>query len=246
LSLTTYLRLANVFNALRSRYSLTGNSVSVNNFWNKFKKGSKNLRKILDGNTSVEATFNQFLEVNNLAGADSLNFEQVLGLWNYHGFSNNFREFIFKFFHNRLQTNTRMSHYVDKSRWCTFCAIVGKNFGPFAEESFTHLFSDCPTVKKIQEDFEGEFLELAPDPLNIRWFGVGSENLLFKAMFLSIQYQIWQAKIQNRIPDFNFCIGEAIYLMDYACKHSKKFSNLLNSLNCPLSRLWTRLTQPRW
>ena len=60
-------------------------------------------------------------------------------LWGIHWLKNRVREFLFKFFNNKLGLNTRVSHFVeDFDRSCDLCK-ASKTL-PACEESFTHLF----------------------------------------------------------------------------------------------------------
>ncbi len=74
----------------------------------------------------------------------SLPSKEILGtrvsLWN-----------LFKFLNNILGLNTRISHFVPgQSRDCTFCLGT---FGPISEETFIHLFYECPTTTDWHEKF---------------------------------------------------------------------------------------------
>jgi plasmid maintenance system antidote protein VapI len=103
----------------------TKNSQDVIKFLQGFKKGSKQIRKIFLGNTTLtESVAISFSEVVGLPVNDYKNFGTQIKLWDMSCLTNNFREFLFKFFHNRLGLNTRVSHFTEKTRWCTFCNLV--------------------------------------------------------------------------------------------------------------------------
>jgi hypothetical protein len=173
-------------------------------------------------------------------------FSSSLSFWGLSCLLNTLREFIFKFFHNRLGLNTRVSHFVETSRWCTICNVVGKSLGPFDDETFYHLFFVCPTTVKIHEDIEKVFLELDLDPTNLRWLGLKDDNVFLRIFFLTIQYFKWESKLAKRIPKTDYIIGESIYFLDNAIKLNKNLRQGFNLLNCPLSRLWYRLSRTRW
>jgi hypothetical protein len=216
-------------------------------FLNGFRKGSRQLRKIVEkpGKNCIPQLKEAFIAVLGTPITELDSFKTSLGCWSANFVSNCFGEFIFKFYHNRLGLNTRVSHFTDKSRWCTFCSIVGKDMGPFADESFRHFFLDCPSTQKIHQDINRTFFpNLTLD--TGYWLGVKGNNLFLNLFLLAIQFQIWQAKLNSKIPNSNFCSGEAIYLLGDAIRLNSKLLEQLNLLDCPLSRLWVQLTRPRW
>jgi hypothetical protein len=243
-----YFRIGTTLWYLKNRFDLSKKSVRLEQFFGGFKKGSKQCRKILNKaqNEHVPKLSAAFAQTCSLTINDDTPFSSSLGLWQLHSIPNDFREFIFKFFHNRLPTNTRVSNFSDNSRWCTFCSIVGRGLGPFDDETFPHLFINCPTVANIHRKIELDLLEVNPDQSGLRWVGLGDENIFLRLFILAVQYLVWCSKKKNCLPDANFCIGEAVYLLDQPCKFNKKIRNALNNTRSPVSRLWPRLTQPRW
>ena len=82
--------------------------------------------------------------------------ETVLGLWNTGGLNNRIRTFIFKFYNNLLGLNTRLSHFVaNQTRGCTFCEGT---VTPAPDETFIHLFLECPTTFDWQNQFLRKYL----------------------------------------------------------------------------------------
>jgi hypothetical protein len=246
----TYFRLLNLFWHILRRFPLGKKSTSMAEFFAGFKKGSKQCRKVLQkiDNSGFDTVMESFLNINNLNSIEKQIFSSSLGLWNLHCIPNGLREFIFKFYHNRLPLNHRISNYTDVSRWCTFCNIIGYGMGPFDNETFSHFFVSCPSVLAVHRRVDEDLLALDPDPGQgqARWTGLGNDNLFVRLFFLTVQYKIWECRLKKVVPNANYCIGEAIYTLDHACKVNKKLNDSLNSLLCPLSRLWTRLTRPRW
>jgi hypothetical protein len=221
--------------------------ISLKTFFLSFKKGSKKLRGILSGNSvgTLQEIKNSFCAVSNIEPVLIDGFEKSLEHWNRNSVYNRQREFIFKFYHNRLGLNSRVSHFIEVSKWCTFCSIVGRNLGPFSDETFTHLFFECPVVEKIHNDISTTLI--SDTPLNKQsWLGLNSGNSFLSLFLLLIQFYIWEAKLSQRLPDKNYCLGETIYTLSDAMKSDKQLRKSFENLNCPLSRLWARLTQPRW
>jgi hypothetical protein len=248
LSPATYLRLISVFWHIGNRIDLKNKCTPIDNFLTSFKKGSKKCRAILDKTeiSKIPDLSTSFANACNLQPVCTVTFGSSIGMWNLNCIPNDLREFIFKFFYNLLPINTRVSHFSESSRWCTFCNLIGQGMGPFSDENMCHLFLLCPTVSAIHSKIENDLFELDPDPRSKRWFGVGDENFFLRLFILTIQFKIWENKIKKSIPSVNNCVGEAIYILSYACSKNKYLKNSLNSLNCPLSRLWTRLANPRW
>ena len=61
------------------------------------------------------------------------------------------KDFLFKFIHNKLPTNTRLLHMTDEQidRACTFCSATKQL--PAPEEKFEHLFWHCPSTQYFSE-----------------------------------------------------------------------------------------------
>jgi hypothetical protein len=250
LSFTTYIRLYGVLSsAIKKFCKLDEKSQSINNFLNRFRKGSKPIRNVLSvksGINVLNSVANAFSTVTSIANLSEKMLSENLELWNVSHFPNSFCDFIFKFYHNRLGLNTRISHFTDNNRWCTFCAIVGRNLGPFPDETFTHIFFECPTVAKIHDDIKSSLL---PDTVNADkpfWLGLNHDNIFVRCFILAVQYQIWSCKLSMRLPESNYCAGEAVYSICHALKANKKLKQALTNIDCPLSRLWDRLCAPRW
>ena len=116
-----YFRLRGTLLYFRSKTKDSGTDpgVSIPEFFGSFKKGSKSCRRILSKahvikngiiprNLTIVTTFF------NLISLEIPNDETIscfLPLWTLPFLSNRFREFIFKFFNNKLGLNTRTSHF---------------------------------------------------------------------------------------------------------------------------------------
>jgi hypothetical protein len=93
------------------------------------------------------------LPFKNLVGIlaiEEKNLKAMLGSWNFSGQSNLMREFLYKFFYNQLGLNTRVSHFVANfPRHCTLCSVA-RVPAPIPDETFKHLFFECPTARNLQ------------------------------------------------------------------------------------------------
>ena len=127
-------------NKLKNR---EGDAISIADFFSSFKKGSKSCRKILTKKTSKSidsrklTTVTTFFLLINLKLPDTCTIGNFHSLWNLSYLPNKFREFIFKFYNNKLGINIRTSHFGGGTRDCTFCTLQGYNE---IDESFVHFF----------------------------------------------------------------------------------------------------------
>jgi hypothetical protein len=203
LSFTTYIRLVGILNTAVAKFiKPNGKSEPLSKFLFGFKKGSKKLRTVLSSanNLITESVFNSFCAAAGIQNKTELtNFDKSLALWTFNGIPNKVREFFFKFFHNRLGTNTRTSHFSEGSRWCTFCSIIGKELGPFDDETFEHLFLKCPTVEKIHRVIKDDMLSGIQFPEQ-SWFGFNNDNTFVQLFLLLVQYFVWEAKLNKKFP----------------------------------------------
>jgi hypothetical protein len=251
LSFVTYLRLSGIIKRVLGMVKPNKKNISIETFLLGFKKGSKKIRKLLTG-TADELLNKVWQPFSEIAGIPvpvpvlvPVNFPFTLSLWNLNCLPNNFKDFLFKFFHNRLGLNARTANFVDQTKWCTFCTLVGKGLGPFNDETFKHFFLECPTTQKIHNDIGSNLLENIALSKDL-WLGLTVDNKFLNVFTLSVQFILWEHKLNNKLPTVNFCLGEAVYLADVAVRLNSKIRNDLSKLDCSLSRLWSRLTRPRW
>jgi hypothetical protein len=103
------------------------------------------------------STVKKFLEVTGTEFPGELAFERLFTLWNCNGLLNRIRTFLFRFFNNTLGINTRLSHFVQgQSRGCGFCVINGTV--PPPDETFKHIFLDCPVVRNWHDNIISTYL----------------------------------------------------------------------------------------
>ena len=253
LNLSGYLRICGSLLHNKSRFkNCTGDCSKIEDFFNSFKKGSKSCRKIL---TKTEFDSHDLLKLNNvktfftligLAIPDRSTIKNFLGLWNFNFIPNKLRDFIFKFYHNKLGLNTRTSHFGGDTRNCTFCTISGKN--P-TDETFVHIFFECEPVSALHKCLERNLFSYHNvDILESKnlWFGcqvLEHDNAFLRIFFLTVQYFIWCAKLGKFLPNINFILGETVLLLDNACTVNLSFDACKNSINFPLSRHWGNIVR---
>jgi hypothetical protein len=167
-SLASYLRLSGSSRywdkrALQKR--MGKQSLSIPEFPNQFRKGSKSFRIVLntgDVSDKIQAKcFTSFCRAAEIVPVPfAIPFTNVdlsflkqgecLALWATVPMNNRFRDFLFKFYSNRLSTGARIGHFninIDES--CFHCRLE-KKF-PAPRETFSHIFFDCPVVSNLQK-----------------------------------------------------------------------------------------------
>jgi hypothetical protein len=134
LSLLSYMRLAELLNRSKPQFTTQkendGSSHTIEFFLNRFKKGSRKIRKILRNENSpcllkltVVKTYKRLTLVENI---DKKWIYALHSLWGNNTFNNGLREFCFKFSNNALGLNTRVSHFNNqRDRICDLCRRGG-------------------------------------------------------------------------------------------------------------------------
>ena len=137
-----------------------GASISMTEFFASFKKGSKSCRNILAKPVKAKTdpckftsiiTFFQLIGIEIPTRATVSNF---VGIWNLSFIPNKLRDFIFKFYNNKLGLNTRTSHFGGDTRACTFCSLLKRDD---TDETFAHLFYDCPAVELLHSSISVQY-----------------------------------------------------------------------------------------
>ena len=226
-------------------------AISIDEFFRSFKRGSKSCRKILSKKEILEYSIVEsesvitFFKLISEPIPEQGEVENVASLWSLPALPNRFREFLFKYFNNRLGINSRTAHFGGDTRYCTFCLI--DNY-PLVDESFIHLFYNCRTVRLVQERIESSVLDI-DNAEKVQWFGYPSgllKNKFYILFFLCVQYFIWQSKLRNTLPKVDYILGEAIQLIDNLSGLNPGILSDKDSYMCILSRHWDRLRARRW
>ena len=180
---------------------------TVQNFLMRIKKGSKTIRKIIQGthNCVVSANILKYAELTeNFINAEE---SRILnGSWGPGYLHNSTRTFIFKLHNNTLGLNSRVAHFVrNHPSTCTFCDINGipeENL-----ESTKHLFFDCPSVENLITDFYTWVLsEEQPRYISRKEFFVGfnfdceNKNKVLHLINLLVKKFIWECKLRFTLP----------------------------------------------
>jgi hypothetical protein len=190
--------------------------VSLNTYFNTWKKGSKKFRNVLinDADWYVPHNIMKF----------AANAETVIGVecavslnkdWTKNYYSNKLRTFIFKLHGNTLPLNTMLSHFVRGiSRNCTFCSLV-RHPDP-EDETMFHIFYDCATTEELRITFfkwltsNNDFM-LTRHDLFCCGPGVKRCETWVTICYLFLFF-IWEHKLRKSIPQLaglkKFIFGE--------------------------------------
>ena len=205
-------------------------STDLQTFVNRFKKGSKNFRRVLTGNLREEIPRN----INTFAANTQTYIGLEMGrkinkLWGLSFLDNDMRSFLFKLHNNILGLNSRVTHFIaDHSPICTFCRISLRNDAE--NEDTYHLFYTCP----ITEHFRDSFFRWAYNEANHYVIGrnelflVQEENnvlnsrSLIKTLIskLYLKY-IWDCRNRYAIPDLELA-------KENICQKLKTITSLSN------------------
>jgi hypothetical protein len=158
-----------------------------------------------------QPSIKKYLEITGTVYPGESVLENLVTLWNCNGILNRIRTFLFRYVNNTLGINTRLSHFVPgHSRGCVFCAINGKV--PLPDETFKHIFFDCPVVYNWHESFITNylppgFLRNIQDRNDLFFLGRVHEpnvdNFFVSMSVFIFQYTIWDARLRKKIPSFN-------------------------------------------
>jgi hypothetical protein len=280
LSLVGYARLGTCLNHYVSRIKAKsdndGTKKSIFSTVGRLKKPGIKIREILlkrrkkPFDLSKQTQTTTFATVSGSIIPTNAVYGSITSVWSNSAISNRFRTFLFKFYNNILGLNTRVSHFGNNvSRKCTLCAInqQAPNINlpvtvpvPESDETFKHLFLDCPTTKKLHTDFIDEYftglrLENVNDRANFFFQGrlnnAQNYNLFIHIAILAFQFCIWEMKLKKRSLSFQSL--NIWYMEIILCffKLNKEARTSSQKYNFPLCRIVNRLpptarVRPAW
>jgi hypothetical protein len=219
-SLVTYMRIheALQFYVLSRRNDEPSPDQSVATFIKSFSRGSGPYRRIIESSevNKIKMTENnsvkKFFEFVGIPVLEEPVLKHCWSAWNHTYFSNQQREFLFKFFNNILGINARVTHFVQNySAECSICTAHNEP-RPVQAETFTHIFFDCSYSNRYRSMAENEFFpEIAQENEQNRrifWLlgiiphnGTYVCNQFMQSAVFTINYLIWKAKLnKTRVP----------------------------------------------
>jgi hypothetical protein len=216
-----------------------GESSTIFDTFCTIKKPAKKCRIFLASSRIQEldklTTTGTFFRLVGLEYTGNKNYEVNVSWWNFFFLPNRIWTFAFKFYNNILGLNTRTSHFIiNPNRNCTFCSLRD---GSAADESFLHLFFQCPTTRSWQNEFMRQKLNgIAANDNDSKklWFlgtvpGSQEPNPALLTAVLIFQYCCWEEKLRKRLPSFrtiynlfedlfNTCLGLSPELREIGSK----------------------------
>jgi hypothetical protein len=239
---------------LIKKFSMDDEGIEMLELISRFKKGSKPFCKILDKYDETlmsgrqNRRVNTFFNLINIQKPDKLFIEHLLKEWSMNYYPTPLRDFIFKFRFNILGLNTRVAHFNHNvNRACMFCAALPdpEPVRPpvLPDESFVHLFFDCPVINRVLMTFNIEFLNnLDVQNLNKFVFTGILPNMLTPNRFLmiiasTINYYTWQCKLQKKSPSIEGLKNDLFYGVENILHSNRQIRlDMINDL--PLCRSW--------
>jgi hypothetical protein len=257
-------------NITRIKVCTNKNKCEIIEYISRFKKGSKNFRKVFEQNRNAKVkctgktTIRTFFR---LIGVDILpepDLEVFNSLWTLQSIPNKIREFIYKFRNNKLGLNTRVSHFnntVDRS--CTFCKIIRTaenarnpapqpnqvDLDPIPEETFKHLFYDCPVTNDVLSRLNVNLLNdlgLDTDQKKIYFFFTGKnpldsrvKNFFLQTCSAVVMFSIWEKKLAKKLPSINNTLNDLYYTIENIRRSNGQIRNEMLELNyLHICRTW--------
>ena len=219
-------------------WPLTPNSCTdLTTFCNRFKRGSKPFRRILDGPARDEIPRNILTFAEGTQTIIGVDMSRIInGLWGFSFFSNNMRVFLFKLHNNTLGLNNRVAHFIrDHSPICTFCCIMRRNDAQ--DETVLHLFYDCEYVERVRDAFfQWAYDEDIPFVISRQElflvqtrFGTTNGTMLIRTVIAKLYLKhIWDCRNRNCLPELEGIKQYIAYEINTIMSLSVKMREFLN------------------
>jgi hypothetical protein len=219
-------------------------ALTLQEFFRRIKKGSRNFRRIFENVPAIKKNyFAKNVQVKSHCKSAEINFScesrwsSLLGSWDKQFLPNRFRVFLFKYYHNKLGTGSRIAHFLmDSDPSCIFCTRA--KLLPAPIESFSHVFYDCPIIFNIISRFCSEYFTV---PVTREMFFGGNfselekNNKLCTILCDTLRYSIWQIRLQKNQISYYTAEYEMISLLEQIMYNKKPLKYALT--NCTFIRL---------
>jgi hypothetical protein len=237
--------------SLKNNYP-SPDQVNLETFISRFKKGSRPFRRLLEIHRSNKIkcknkqsikTFFRLIETPLL---DEPELEILNKQWADNCYSNRLREFAYKFRNNLLGLNTRVSHFnANISRGCTFCNI--NNIVPVPDETFIHLFFNCPVTRTILDALHNQKLsdmDCNTEQKLIQFYFLGinprtakNDNYFLSTIALLTMQFIWECKLKKVKPVYQTLLNDIYFLAENIRRMSNRMRAAM-SINLAMCRSW--------
>jgi hypothetical protein len=250
----TYMAIRNVLQLFRNRKArnreISDRDSSFRESLGNVKKPARKLKVLISQtkkngmNLANQQTVRGFFRIINVHYVGNQYYSKIIELWNSNNISSKLSMFIFKFYNNSLGINTRVSHFGDNvSRNCTFCQISHR--AP-VDETFTHLFVECPTTATWAHSFKNDFLGghvLADNESKFKfWFlgQVAGENGINIGRIIAIlvfHSCVWENKLKKTTPAYQSFLNLFRDVFSQTICSNKKWKTNVETQNIPLFRI---------
>jgi exonuclease III len=229
----------------------TDPGTTLDSFLTRFKKGSKNFRKVLTNakmaNLSLakNTRIKTFFSLISVQIPDEPVLKKLTAQWSINCYPVKLRDFIFKFRNNILGLNVRVNHFNNgQSRNCTFCTISRR---PNFDETFLHIFYECPVTNHLLKQFfriwtpELNFLN-EDEEKKFVFLGINNltgnlDNFFISTLSIFILFYIWSCKLSKRIPVLEGLKNDLFFEIESIRRLSSTLREDM-SLNLAICRAW--------
>jgi hypothetical protein len=113
------------------------------------------------------------------------------------------------------------------------------------DETFKHIFYDCPSVKSLHEKIVQKYFSRIStldeaEKIKFWFFGMHDDriNLFVTFAILSFQYQIWRMKLKKEISHFSTLEQDWLHMLDITYRLSSKIREAVLLINFDIRRRW--------
>jgi hypothetical protein len=202
-----YQKLKTAYRIATKKYRKEGETtVSIDTFFNSFKKGSKKFRRVLSGEQNryrrprggEVRPIRKFLELIDCQRPNDVRLKSLFFSWDKYFLPSRMKTFKFKYYNNVLGLNARVAHFNNTvSAECTFCNIAGPR--PAPAESFSHLFYFCPYTANVVNRVTALYYNGVDFNVEKYFLGTVSdnekENIVATIFFDVVRFLIWESKL---------------------------------------------------
>jgi hypothetical protein len=233
-----WFKLCGVVSFWRRVFGVRGpDSTTLENFFEKTKKGSKKFRKIITDEKCASVVVarttnaNTFFQLTETTCKDDF-CGKWIGAWNVNSLPNDFKTFQFNCRNNTLPLNNRLSKFIKEiSPLCTFCKIAD----PQTEnrDGYKHCFFECRSVSDIlfvlNQKLKTDLDILDTDFRTLYWYGYNDDftdhQLSYLIFFDSFRYVLYKFRLRHILPDYVTAERELLYFLKKLFYCNRKLKN---------------------
>jgi hypothetical protein len=244
LSPATWLRLRSAIlqakHRMERREAEYEKGINIHYFVERWKKGSRKVREFLTkkSDPTLSPHFRKFKELVARDPEGNNNFKLTLWFqtWNTSYYSNDFREFIFKFRYNYLPLNNRLNAYMPEvDPRCTYCTLMDRF--TVQRDSFRHCFLDCDVtftlIRRLLTLLRFDVVLPGVQFYNLYWYGLYKveqltkcRHFIFLLIFDAFRYTLFKFRRRKKFPRNNDFFDEMRFFLNCILTTNKKTKEL--------------------